>query len=85
MSKESTTKWSIAVNSKEFFELPDAERQRLLSQHDSLKITLGVHATKITTSRLQEVANGAKVLEDADLIYNRDEPGVEYLVLKIRG
>lgn len=73
------------MNSKEFFALPDTERQRLLSQHDSLKITLGVHAEKITTSRLQEVANGTKALEDADLIYNRNEPGVEYLVLKIRG
>lgn len=73
------------MNSSDFFALPDAERQRLLSQHERLKITLGVHAEKITTSRLQEVANGTKKLEDADLIYDRNEPDVEYLVLKIRG
>lgn len=73
------------MNSKEFFALPDDERQRLLSQHDRLKITLGVHAEKITTSRLNDVANGTKVLEEADLIYDRNEPDVEYVILKIRG
>lgn len=73
------------MNSKDFFALPEDERQRILSQHDRVKISLGVHTQEMTTSRLQEIANGTKVLEEADLIYNRDEPGVEYLVLKIRG
>ena len=73
------------MNSKDFFALPAAERQRIMSQHDRLKISLGVHAQEIATSRLQDIANGTKVLEEADLLYNRDEPDVEYLVLKIRG
>ncbi|MCW0345810.1 hypothetical protein NB703_003903 [Pantoea ananatis] len=73
------------IKAKDFFALPPAERQLLMSQHDTLKISLGVHAEDITTSRLQDIANGTKVLEQADLLYNRDEPGVEYLVLKIRG
>lgn len=73
------------MNMKEFLALPDAERQRLLSTHDRLKLAMGVHAEKMTQSRLEEVANGTKVLEEADLLYYRNEPGVEYLVLKIRG
>jgi len=72
------------LNSKEFFALPEAERQRILSQHERFKITLGVHAEKVLNARLQDIASGKIKIEEADIIYNRDEPGAEYVVLKLR-